>query len=117
MFSAVHPITDVGQYNRPQTEQRTAVAFLPKWPDQYGDTWRGLITAAASCCTSGSAATAAPSCCAPGSAPTAAASRCAAGSATTAAACGCASGSAASGGSEAVHASKRSTLSSAEMTR
>src|SRR5258708_26587544 len=42
MFSAVHPITDVGQYNRPQTEQRTAVAFLPKWPDQYGDTWQGL---------------------------------------------------------------------------
>jgi hypothetical protein len=31
--------------------------------------------------------------------------------------CCCATGSAASGGSEAVHASKRSTLSSAEMTR
>src|SRR5258706_4068088 len=36
MSSAVHPITDVGQYNRSQTERRTAFAFLPKWPDQYG---------------------------------------------------------------------------------
>jgi molybdopterin molybdotransferase len=72
-------------------------------------------TTAATCCASSSAAAATSSCCPTGSAT---ASRCATGSATSAstAACCCASSSAASSRSKAVHASKRSTLYSTEMT-
>jgi hypothetical protein len=36
MSSAVHPITDVGQFNIPQTEQRTGLINM-------GDTWWGFI--------------------------------------------------------------------------